>query len=71
MLHSEGANFKLYKEKFKKLAPFLGILANVSRVIWLNQFPIIEKYGNIDAMNTEIHSGKIHHYNEAVRSELQ
>ena len=70
MLHSEGPDFKLYEEKLKELAPFLGQLANVSRVIWLNQYPVIEKYGYSGTMNTDIFSGKIHRYNEDITSEL-
>ncbi|XP_046639465.1 uncharacterized protein LOC124320652 [Daphnia pulicaria] len=62
---------KVYREQLKRLAPFLDQLANVSKVIWLNQYPVVEKYGNIGAMNTEVFSEKIDHYNEAVRSELQ
>jgi hypothetical protein len=67
MLQSEGADYQLYQKKLERLAPLLGELANVSRVIWLNQFPTIEFYGNIEAHNTDIFSEKIHHYNQAVR----
>lgn len=67
MLQSEGADHLLYQEKLKKLAPILGQLANVSQVVWLNQFPTVEFYGNTDGHNTDIHSEKIHHYNLAVR----
>jgi hypothetical protein len=62
MLKSKGAD-----QKLKLLALFLGQLANVSQVIWLNQYPAIESFGNIDAPNTDIFSEKIHHYNQAVR----
>jgi hypothetical protein len=71
MLRSNGADLKLYQMQIKRLAPFLGQLANVSKVIWLNQYPVVEKFGTTDAMNTHIFSDKIHQYNEAVRSELQ
>jgi hypothetical protein len=62
---------QLYRKQLKRLTPFLGQLANVSKVIWLNQYPVVEKYGDIGAMNTEVFSEKVDHYNEAVRSELQ
>ena len=67
MLQSEGADHQIYQKKLKRLAPFLGQLANVSQVIWLNQFPTIEFYGKINDHNTDIFSEKIHHYNQAVR----
>ncbi|EFX78295.1 hypothetical protein DAPPUDRAFT_320629 [Daphnia pulex] len=66
MLQSEGANHQLYQKKLKQLAPVLHQLANVSQIIWLNQFPTVEFYGNINGPNTEIHTEKIHQYNVAV-----
>jgi hypothetical protein len=49
----------------------LSQLANVSKVIWLNQYPVMETYGDNGAVNTAIFSEKINHYNEDARSELQ
>jgi hypothetical protein len=71
MLKTKGADFQLYQKKLKELAPFLGQLAKVNKVIWLNQYPVVEKYGNNGAMNMDIFSEKIHDYNDAVRFELQ
>jgi hypothetical protein len=67
MLQSQGANFSLYQKKLNEFAPILGQLSNVSQVIWLNQYPTVDFYGNINAHNTDIHLQKIHHYNQAVR----
>jgi hypothetical protein len=67
MLQSQGADHHFYQKKLKELAPIFGQLANVSQVIWLNQYPTVEFYGKIDAPNTDIFSEKIHHYNQAVR----
>jgi hypothetical protein len=65
MLKSEGADFKLYQKKLIELAPILGQLAIVSKVIWLNQYPTVEFYGGINDHNADIHSEKIHHFNQA------
>jgi hypothetical protein len=70
MLQSHGADHQLYQKKLKELAPILGRLANVSQVIWLNQYPTVEFYGKIDAHNTDIFSEKIHYFNQAVREYL-
>lgn len=68
MIQSEGTDqHQLYQKKLKELAPVLDQLANVSHIIWLNQFPTLEFYGNIGELNTDIHSEKIHHYNLAIR----
>jgi hypothetical protein len=61
MLQSEGTDFNLYQKKLTELASILGQLSNVSQVIWLNQYPTLDFFGNINAHNTDIHSEKIHH----------
>ncbi len=67
MLTDNGNDFQLYEKKITKYGPTLGQLANVSQVIWLNQYPIIDFYGPTDAHNTGIHSVKVHQYNEATK----
>lgn len=67
MLQEHGADFHLYQEKLTDLAPLLGQLANASQVIWLNQYPTADFNGEVGSLKTDIHSEKIHHYNEAVR----
>ena len=71
MLQEFGADFQQYKKKLRDFAPILGRLAGVSRVIWLNQYPSVELYGDTDAKNTDIHTQKIFQYNEAVRREFK
>ncbi|XP_046457567.1 N-acetylneuraminate 9-O-acetyltransferase-like [Daphnia pulex] len=68
IIQFEGADqHQLYQKRLKELAPILDQLANVSHIIWLNQYPTLEFYGNIGVLNTDIHSEKIHHYNLAIR----
>jgi hypothetical protein len=66
MMQQYGANFQLYKKKLMEFRLILQKLSNVTQVIWLNQYPTLEFYGNINDRNTDIHSTKIHHYNKAV-----
>lgn len=71
MMQDYGADFQLYQKTLRDFAPILGRLANVSQVIWLNQYPTVELYGDMDAKNTDIHTQKIFQYNEAVRREFK
>ena len=71
MLREHGADYHLYQKKLTEVGPILGQLANVSRVIWLNQYPIVEFYGNNNSSNTYIHSEKMHNYNKAIRRTLE
>jgi hypothetical protein len=48
----------------------LGQLAKVSRVIWLNQYPTVELFVKIDGYYSDVHSEKIHYYNQAIRQIL-
>ncbi|XP_057369406.1 uncharacterized protein LOC130690407 [Daphnia carinata] len=71
MLGIHGADHRLYEEQFKKLAPELGRLANVSQVILFNQYPVEELQEKNYDINTYIHSGKIDNYNKAIRRLLE
>ncbi|XP_057381559.1 N-acetylneuraminate 9-O-acetyltransferase-like [Daphnia carinata] len=71
MLGTNGADHRLYEENFKKFAPELGRLANVSQVIWFNQYPVEELPEKIHDHNTYIHSEKIDNYNKAIRRLLE
>jgi hypothetical protein len=71
MLESNGADFKLYQKNLVKLGQVLDHLTKVSKVIWLNQYPTIELYGKTHSHNTNVHSEKVHQYNEAVRQILK
>ena len=75
MLQVNGANYKLYLKRLSRLAPVLSRLANLSKVIWLNQYPTVDYYDeNTDTgfgHNTDIFSEKIHRYNEAIQCALK
>jgi hypothetical protein len=43
-----------YQKQLQRLAPLLSQLANISKVIWLHQYPVVELYGNNGAVNTTI-----------------
>lgn len=62
--------YQFYQQKIVELAPILGRLANISRVIWLNQYPTLDLYGE-RPRNYHINSDKIYRYNKAARSVLE
>jgi hypothetical protein len=67
MLKQNGANFQFYNTLMREFAKMIDNCDLSSEVIWLNQYPTNELYGDNTAFNTEVHSEKIHQYNEAVR----
>jgi hypothetical protein len=67
MFHVKHRDYRCFQKKLMGLAPVLSQLSNVTRVIWLNQYPTIEFFGTNNSTNTYIHSEKINHYNKAVR----
>lgn len=71
MLGDNGANYQLYEEKFAKFAPELAQLANVTRLIWLNQYPVVDSYHHNHDSNKNIYSEKLHNYNKAIRRMLK
>lgn len=71
MLVDNGNDFQLYKDKIREYGPALELLAKVSKVIWLNQYPIVEFFGPTGGHNTDIHSAKVYQYNEASRQILR
>jgi hypothetical protein len=62
---------KLYQQELSEFTPSLAQLANVSQVVWLNQYPTVDFYGEMGNHNTAIHAGKVHHYNQAIRRIFQ
>ncbi|XP_045031977.1 N-acetylneuraminate 9-O-acetyltransferase-like [Daphnia magna] len=60
-------DFLAYEDELVALAPVLAHLANVTQVIWLNQYPSVDFYGNITDPNTSVFSEKIHFFNIAAR----
>jgi hypothetical protein len=58
---------RLYIKHLRELAPSLAQLSQVTRVIWLNQYPPLEFYSDNNAPSTYITPAKINIYNKAVR----
>jgi hypothetical protein len=71
MLERNGNNFQWYQKIVFELGSILQQLANYTQVIWLNQYPIVDFYGEINSENTEIHSEKVNIYNKAVKHILK
>jgi hypothetical protein len=67
MLQENGDNFLHFQSRLVELGPLLNQLANASKIIWLNQHPTVEFYGNMNERNTDIHTQKINFYNKEVR----
>jgi hypothetical protein len=58
---------QLYQRDLKELSLVLSQIASVSQVIWINQYPTVDFYGEIYSHNTAIHSEKVYGYNKAAR----
>jgi hypothetical protein len=67
MFHVEHRDHRRYEKKVSELAPVLAQLSNFTRVVWLNQYPNVEFYGDNNAPCTHVTSKKINNYNVAVR----
>jgi hypothetical protein len=58
---------RLYIKHLRELVLALSQLSQVTRVIWLNQYPPLEFYSDNNAPSTYITPAKINIYNKAVR----
>jgi hypothetical protein len=70
MMKENGGSHSIYQENLKKLAPIIGKLASVTRVVWLNQYPSVDSNSWTNENNEIIYSEKIHNYNKVVRQIL-
>ncbi|XP_057367724.1 uncharacterized protein LOC130688723 isoform X2 [Daphnia carinata] len=73
-IHSQE-EYNVYQESLKNISPVLNQLMNNSRVIWLNQYPMLTfyegmQYGGVNNLDI-ILSENAHRYNEAIRSILE
>ena len=66
MLKERQARDNAFFTHLKEMVPFLTKLSKNCQVIWLNQFPTLEFYGGTDSANTDVHEGKIWHYNREI-----
>ena len=77
MLASNGDDYEKYQNVLQNdVKPVLNRLLNSSipqrpKVIWLNQFPTVDFWGENGANNAEIYAGKIHQYNLILRRVLR
>jgi len=71
MLRENGADPNEYQRQLKKLCVVLKKLSSVSDILWIDQYPIIEKFGWKGDHNVDIHSGKVHDYNIMARRTLR
>ena len=67
LLHNDG----LYEDNLQLITPLLASLTSVSRVLWLNQLPSVDKYSETGSFNTLIHADKLEKYNKVARSLFQ
>ena len=63
IIEVDHRDHRLYIKHLKELAPSLAQLSQVTRVIWLNQYPPLEFYSHYPMITPE----KINIYNKAVR----
>ena len=62
----EYTNFQTYVEETSIIAPVVNELATISRVIWMNQYPVVGGFEK-----RRISNEKIHLYNTVQRSILR
>ena len=70
MDEKNGNNYTLFANGLTQLKPILQELSNVTRIVWMQQAPIV------DAPNTQYYItptfvAKVHHYNAGMRSILK
>jgi len=62
---------KLYENKLASLEKELRFLSKFTKIIWLNQYPIMEKYAENGQHSNKVFSEKTHRYNLAARRILK
>ena len=78
MLTRKGSDYKEYQRRLQQeIEPLLSLIANkrssldssvdYPKIIWLNQFPIVDFWGEIISTNTDIFTEKVHRYNLILR----
>ena len=60
-------NVDVYKINLFHLQEQLRFLSKFTKIIWLNQYPLIEKYANNGQHSNQVYSEKILRYNLAAR----
>lgn len=62
---------RVFFEALIQLVPILQEISKNCQIIWLNQYPTQELYGNITSHNTDVHASKIWHYNQGAEKILK
>ena len=65
------AHEDVYFEKLREFIPMLRNISNHCQVIWLNQYPTVERFGKLNDTNTDVHSQKIWDYNQVANKMLR
>lgn len=69
MHEKNGNNYKLFANGLTQLKPILRKLSNVTRIVWLQQAPIL--HSAKDMYRKPFFTAKLPHYNAAMRSILK
>ena len=71
MLASNGADYKGYEKKLKEINQLISrrsLNPNHVKILWLNQFPTIDFWAQIERNNADIYAEKIYHYNSILKN---
>ncbi len=62
-LHANGSiNFDEFKARLTQLEPIVRQVAKKNKVVWLNQYPVIDSFGPLNSLH-DVFSEKVHRYN--------
>ena len=70
MILENGNDHRPFEQKLTKLRLILERLASLhrgSKIIWMNQYPTVDYFGQTGNHNTLIHAEKLVHYNTIAR----
>ena len=60
-----------YESKLILLVKELVSISKLTKVVWLNQYPLVEKYADNGMSSNKIYSEKVDRYNVAARRILK
>ena len=69
MLQANGADQKIFEGKLRQVEPYIRMISDRTKIIWMNQQPLVERH----KVNREslVHSDKLEQYNQAARRILK
>ena len=71
MLQAKYTDYRMYGRYLQLLASQLRPIPNINRMIWMQQLPVHERFGDTNAVNTAIHARKVDQYNFVAYQVLQ